>query len=754
MTLGMTPEMLDQAAAGPQTDDASAVFKVSRRSVLQTGLGLGAAGLLLGLRPGGALRAATTKDRNVFAPSVYLEIEQDGPVRLIVHRTEMGQGVRTSLPMMLAEELEVELDQIEIVQALGDTKYGNQNTDGSTSIRLNWEPFRQAGASAREMLVSAAAKKWRVKKDKCRAEKGTVIGPKGQSATYGELASLAAKEVVPENPPLKKHADFHTIGKEIPGLDIPDIVQGRAGYGIDVKVPGMVYASIERSPTIAGKVKSFDPAPALAVRGVQKVVQLDGRSQPMNTNAGVAVIAESTWAAMEGRKALDIEWDAGSAPLENSPEFREKLEALVDGSGASVRSEGDWEKAKSGAEKVMEARFHGPHLVHAPMEPLSATVLVADGKAEVWAPTQDPQTAKQRVAAALGIPVDSVTMNITMLGGGFGRKSKPDFIIEAATLAKELEGTPVKLTWKREDEVRHGFYRAQNMQKLEAALDAEGKIQGWHHHTAFPTIISTFMAGVTAPNPFEIGMGATNMPYEIPNVLTEASGLKSDVRIGWLRSVCNTFHAHAINCFIDEIAEEVGQDPVEYRLAMLEKDRELKYSPREDPYPLETARLRHVIEKTAEVSGWGKDMPEGVGHGFAAHFSFLSYVGMAVQASVEEGKVKVHEVDCVLDCGTAVSPDSVINQMEGAVAFGLSMALYNEITVRDGAVRESNFHNYQMLRINEMPKVNVHLVPSTKPPTGVGEPGVPPLAPALANALYRATGKRFRDLPLADQVKA
>ncbi|MEM6701816.1 MAG: xanthine dehydrogenase family protein molybdopterin-binding subunit [Acidobacteriota bacterium] len=737
-------------------DAQKSPFKVSRRGVLQAGLGLGASGLVLGFRPGRTLAkpsSAATDAQPAFAPNLFVEIEETGKVRLIVHRTEMGQGVRTSLPMMLADELEVDIDQVELVQAVGDKKYGNQNTDGSTSIRLNWEPLRQAGAAAREMLVQAAAKKWGVAADQCRAEQGKVIGPDGE-LTYGELAVLAAREEVPDKPKLKDPSDYRYIGKKVAGLDVPDMVQGKSTYGMDVRLPGMVYASIERSPTIAGKLGSFDPAPAMAVRGVQKVLTLEARSQPMNTNASVAVVADSTWNAMEGRKALEIEWDSGGKTLESSDDYRAKLEALVDGEGNAVRSEGDWAAARDGAAKVLEARYHGPYLVHAPMEPLAATALVKDGKCELWVPAQDPQTARQRVAALLDMPLENVTVNVTFLGGGFGRKSKPDFIIEAASIAQQLEGTPVKLVWSREDEVKHGFYRAQNMQKLQAAVDGEGGLVGWRHHTAFPTIISTFMAGAKDPNPFEVGMGATNLPYAVPNVQVEASGLTSDLRIGWLRSVCNTFHAHAVNCFMDELAEDAGKDPVDYRLAMLGEDRKLKFSPREDPYPLETARLRRVIERTAENASWGSKLADGMGHGFAAHFSFLSYVGMALKASVEEGKVKVHEVDCVLDCGTAISPDSVVAQMEGAVAFGLSMALYGEITVRDGVVRQSNFHNYPMLRINEMPKVNVEILQTGNPPSGVGEPGVPPVAPALANALYPVTGKRFRDLPIAPQLKA
>ncbi len=690
-----------------------------------------------------------------FEPNVYISITEQGKVRLIIHRSEMGQGVRSSLAMMLADELAVDLDDVEIIQAQGDAKYGNQNTDGSTSIRLNWEPLRNAGAAGREMFMQAAANRWNVPALECKAESGTVLHRRsGQTLTYAELVADAAKLEVPAEPVLMDRAAYRYIGKPRANWDVPDIVRGSATFGIDVRHDGMLYASIERSPTVTGSVKSFDAKAAKSVRGVIDVIKIDPNPGAYKLFGGVAVVATSTWAAMKGRKALVIEWDRGDAK-ENSEDFRARLDTLIEGEGKTVRSEGDFASAKASAAKVLSAKYHAPYLVHAPMEPLAATARFADGACEIWAPTQDPQTARTRTAGLLGISPDQCTVNVTLLGGGFGRKSKPDFIFEAAMLAKQIPGKSVKVTWTREDEIRHGFYRAQNAQKLEAALDASGKVTGWRHHSAFPTITSTFVAGATEPSDSEVGMGMTNMPYRFPNIQIEKSGIASDLRIGWLRSVCNTFHAHAINCFVDELAQQAKMDPVAYRLAMLGEPRVVELGPRDKPYGQDIGRLRHVIEKCAEMSNWGKaSLAPGVGHGFASHFSFLTYVAVAMQASVVEGKPRVHHVDCVMDCGTFVNPDTVRAQIEGAVVFGLTYALYGRITAKDGAVVQSNFHDYELLRIDEMPTVEIHLVENTAPPAGVGEPGVPPVAPALANALYKVTGKRLRDLPLDGQSLA
>jgi isoquinoline 1-oxidoreductase beta subunit len=747
-TIPSSPNTIaDEAQQGCQGQ----IFKVDRRKFVQAGA---AAGLTLGFTPHVLARlntaSAATDAAQAFEPAAYIRIDPSGTT-LILHRSEMGQGARTSVAMLLAEELELPWEEIRVEQAVGDPRYGNQNTDGSTTVRLNWQPLREAGAAARIMLTQAAAQAWGVAADQCRAEAGRISHPgSGKSAGYGELAAAAAALDVPEKPALKAKEEHKILGTPRALIDVPDIVRGKARYGIDVVQPGMLYASVERCPTIRGTLASFDAKAALAVPGVKKVLALEGAPQPFNLNAGVAVVGTNTFATLKGRKALQIEWKNAEG-LESSDEFRAKLQQLVDGEGKGFRSEGDFKAAKAAAAKTLSATFHGPHLVHAPMEPLSATAVVTDAGCEIWAPTQDPMTARQRVAETLGLEMDQVTVHVTLLGGGFGRKSKPDFILEAAKVAKEMPGTPIKLTWTREDEVQHGFYRAQNAQKVEATLDAAGKVTGWRHHTAFPTILSTFMPGATNPSPFELGMGLTNLPYRIPAIQLESSGIASDVRIGWLRSVCNTFHAHAVNCFVDEIAETVGTDPVQWRLENLGEARQLDFSERDKPYGQDTGRLAHVIERCAEVSRWGKKkVANGVARGFASHFSFLTYVAAALDASLDaDGKVKVHEVDLVVDCGTVVNPDTVRAQLEGAVVFALSMALYGEITVKDGVVQQSNFHDYPMLRIGQMPKVNVEIIDSDAPPSGIGEPGVPPIAPALVNAIAKLTGKRIYDLPLS-----
>lgn len=725
----------------------------SRRGFLKTALGAAASGLVLGISP--RLASAFSPEKagaRAFEPNVYIHIDDGGRVRLWVHRSEMGQQVRTSMPMLLAEELEVAWKDIEIVQAVGHPKYGDQNTDGSTSVRINWVGLRKAGAAAREMLTAAAAKTWGVRPGDCYAEASTVLHrPSGRKLPYAKLASLAATLAVPENPPLKRPGDFKIIGKSRIGVDVKDMVQGKAKYGIDVTVPGMLYASIERSPTVRGRVKSFDPAPALVVRGVRKVVELTGLPQPVNTNNAVAVVADSTWAAYEGRNALKVEWDHGSEPLENSNTFRKKLEEIAARPGKLIRAEGDYESAKASAPRVLRATYHAPHLVHAPMEPLAAVAQVSGGRCEIWAPTQDPQWARSEAAKFLGIPEDNVTVHVTLLGGAFGRKSKPDFVLEAVAIAKQLE-VPVKVTWTREDEIQHGFYRGENFQVIEATLDSANELTGWYHHTVFPTIGTTFNAAASEHEGWELDMGFTNMALRVPNVRLEASVVKSGLRMGWLRSVCNTFHAFAANSFIDELAAETGQDPVALRLKLLGEPRILEFSEedKKSPFKFDTGRLSHVIREAAAMSGWGKNLPAGEGLGFAAHYSFLTYVAMAIRAGVDpQGAVKVDEVDCVVDCGTVVNPDTVAAQVEGSVVFGLTMALYGEITVKDGVVRQSNFNDYPMLMLPDMPKVNVKLVASDREPTGMGEPVVPPVAPALAGAIFAATGKRIRDLPLS-----
>jgi len=730
------------------------VYKVTRRRFLQATAGISATGLILSFKPevlyaraGSDTEEPATK---IFAPNVFVNITKTGRVILVVHRSEMGQQVRTSMPMLIAEELEVSLDAIELIQAQGDKKYGNQSTGGSTSVRLNYDDLRIAGAAAREMLIQAAASKWGVDAGQCYAQSGMVYHRgSGRSVGYGEVASTAAKLPVPETPKLKDRRNWKLLGKSQPSLDLDAIVRGQACYGSDLRLDGTLFASIERSPTVRGKLKRLKDDKAKAVRGVKQVFPLEGLAQPLNTSAGVVVVGEHTWATLAGRRVLELEWDHGTQPLEDSPFFRRKLEEIIAKPCKPARTEGNYDEAKAAAARVISATYHGPYLVQAPMEPLACTARFDGKRCEVWAPTQEPQGAKQQVAKALGIDEADVTVNVTLLGGAFGRKAMADFVIEAAQIAKKMKGTPIVLQWTREDAIQHGFYRAENIQTIEATLDAQNQVTGWRHRAVFPTISSTFTAGATNPSDMELAMGLTNMPYRFANLQIESAGIASDLRIGWLRSVCNTFHAHSINCFVDELAEATGKDPVAFRLEWLGEPRIVELGPLDKPYGQDIGRLKGVIQKAAEMAAWGKPLPEGVGHGFASHFSFLSYIAMALKASVDaEGKPRVHEVNCVVDCGTVLNPDTVRAQIEGSVAFGLSLALYGRVTVQNGVVEQSNFDDYKLLRLSEMPEVNIEIIDSDKPPSGIGEPGVPPVAPALANALYRVTGRRLYDLPI------
>ncbi len=728
------------------------VRKIDRRDFLKV-TGFSGTALILGVQlPWTRTIADGIGRAKSFEPNVYISIHDDGTVRLTVHRSEMGQGARTACAMLLAEELDVSWEAVTIAQAIGHPKYGNQNTDGSRTVRTQWEPLRRAGAAAREMLVAAAAADWGVPAAECRTESGQVIhASSGRRASYAALVNGAASQPVPENPTLKRSSEFRIVGRPQTLLDSGDITQGRAVYGWDVEVPGMLHASLERSPTVKGRPLSYDATAAKAVAGVRDVVELEAHPRGF-TNSGIAVVADNSWAAMQGRKALNARWEAGPLPAESSAEYRAQLEAIASRPGRVVRSEGDFDAARARAQRVIEATYHGPYLVHAPMEPPVCTAVVEADRCEVWAPTQAPQWARGEIAGMLGIGADNVTVNVTMLGGGFGRKSKPDFILEAVALARQV-GRPVKLAWTREDEVRHGFYRAQNCQRLEATLEGD-RVTGWRHRTVFPGIGWGFAAGGSPPSAGELSQGFTNMPYRIPNVQLEAGQIASSLRIGWWRSVCNTFHAFAVNSHMDELAHATGRDPVAFHLEMLGAPRVLEFSDRDrsNPYKFDTGRLSAVIKKAAEMAEWGRELPERHGLGFAAHYSFLTYVAMAMHVSVDRNnQLRVHRVDCAVDCGQVVNPDTVKAQMEGAVVFGLTAALHGAITVKDGAVEQGNFHDYPMMRMADAPRTNVHIMASDQPPTGIGEPGVPPVAPALANAIFAATGVRIRDLPLAGQ---
>ncbi len=730
---------------------------VTRRTFLGGMFSAGAFVLGARLLPVEAM-ASTDAGLAAWNPSVYLGIETDGSVIIVAHRSEMGTGIRSVLPSVLADELDADWARVKIEQAIGDAKYGSQNTDGSCSIRDFYDAMREAGSSARMMLESAAAAQWGVPVAECKAQNHQVVhAGSGRKLGYGELAASAAKQEVPKKAELKfkSPAEYRYIGKDTPTVDRDDICAGRGTFGIDSTMPGMVYASIARSPVLGGKLKSYDDQETRKVRGVQKVVQLPGFKPPHAFQAlgGVAVIADNTWAAIKGREKLKLDWEAAENASYESAAYKQSLLETVRKPQKVVRNVGDVDAEFAKGGKIHEAEYYVPHLAHAPMEPPAAVAEFKDGKALIYAATQNPQAVQDTVAAALGIDKKNVECHVTLLGGGFGRKSKPDYVAEAALLSREV-GKPVKVTWTREDDIRFDYYHAVAAMYMKAAVDEKGRPTAWLQRSAFPSIGSTF-GGPSAPGQgFEMGMGWTNVPFDIPNHRAENGPAKAQVRIGWLRSVANIYHAFAVHSFVDELARLAKRDSVEYLLDVLGQSRKIdvgQRGPTAEKFPLETGRLRRVIELAAERSDWAKKKPaKGRALGVAAHWSFLSYVAAVVEVEVGVGgKIRIPRVDIAADVGRVINPDRVKSQFEGASVFGAGIALMGEITAADGAIQQSNFHNYLVARINEAPiETRVHLIESDAPPAGVGEPGVPPMLPAICNAVFAATGKRIRDLPL------
>ena len=705
--------------------------------------------------PGTAISKA---DAAAWPVSVYLGLETDGTVTIVAHRSEMGTGIRTALPMVVADELEADWKRVKIEQALGDQKYGSQNTDGSCSIRDFYDAMRKAGATARVMLELAAAQKWGVPVAECKAQNHFVVHSSGRKLGYGELVTLAAKAGMPKEEEIryKSAAEYRYVGKDVPMTDRDDLCAGKGTFGIDAKMPGMVYASIERSPVLGGKLKSYDDKEALKVRGVEKTVVLPDVTPPHGFKplGGVAVIASNTWAAMKGREALKVEWAESENASYDSASYKESLLETVRKPQKVVRNVGDVDAEFAKGGKTHEAEYYAPHLSHAPMEPPAAVAEVKDGKAVIYAATQNPQAVQDTVAAALGIDKKNVECHVTLLGGGFGRKSKPDYVAEAALLSKAV-GKPVKVSWSREDDIRFDYYHTVAAMYMKAALDEKGRPTAWLQRCAFPSMMTTFSASTTAASGGELGMGWTNVPFDIANHRAENGPAKHHVRLGWLRSVANIQHAYAIHSFVDELAHLAKRDPVEYLLDVVGQPRKVDLGPQRgrlaEKYPLETGRLRNVIELAAERSGWAKKKPvKGRALGIAAHYSFLSYVAAVVEIEVDSaGKVRIPRVDIAVDAGRVISPDRVKSQFEGAAVFGTSIAMMSEITAAKGQIQQSNFIDYQVARMPESPlETHVHIVQSEAPPAGVGEPGVPPIPPAICNAIFAATGKRVRELPV------
>jgi len=668
-----------------------------------------------------------------FALNPFVSIAADGTVTVTVNKSEMGQGVYTSLPMLVAEELGCALGAIRVEPAPVDPVYNHtifpfQVTGGSTSVSSEWDRMRRAGADAREKLIAAAAAAWDVDRSGCRAEAGAVVHPAGERIGYGQLAQKAASMSVPADVPLKDPTAFTIVGMPTRRLDSPEKVDGRAVFGIDAVTPGALTSVIARPPVFGAKVKSFNAEKALAVPGVRDVVA---------AGSGVAVVAEAFWPANLGRRALEVEWDEGPLARLSTTTMREDYQSRARTPGVVARKAGDVEACFAKALKQVEAEYELPYLAHAPMEPLNCLVDLRDGECEIWTGTQFQTVDREAAARVAGVGAERVKIHTTFLGGGFGRRANPqsDFVVEAVQVAKAV-GKPVKVIWTREDDIKGGYFRPMAYHRMRAALDSAGNLVAWRH-----TLVSqSIMKG----SPFEALMmgdaidetsveGAKDLPYAIPNVLVDLHTTDVGVPVQWWRSVGHSHTAFAVETFMDEVAHEAGKDPYELRRALLES----------------SPRHRGVLDLAAEKAGWGRPLSEGRGRGIAAHSSFGSFVATVAEASVgPDGKVRVHRVVCAIDCGMVVNPLTIEAQMEGAIVMGLSAALYGEITLKDGRVEQGNFTDYPILGIGEMPLVEVYIVSSKEAPSGVGEPGVPPVAPALSNAIFAATGKRIRSLPI------
>jgi isoquinoline 1-oxidoreductase subunit beta len=711
---------------------------LSRREFVAVGVAAGA-GLVVGFY----LPHKAREGKEEFSPNAYLRITPDNKITIVVARSEMGQGVRTALPMILAEELEADWKQIEIEQAGASTLYGDQTTGGSASVRTTWDPMRKAGAAAREMLISAAALTWGVPRSGCVAQNGAVVhAASNRRLTYGELAAKAATLPIPTDVPLKQTKDYKIVGQRLARVDTLSKVKGEAVFGIDFRMPGMKYAVLSRCPTIGGKLLSFDDGETRKVPGVKYVAKIG--------DASVAVVADSVWSAMEGRRVLNVKWDDGANKDLNTASLFDALKQAAGKKSASLYSLGDVSKVSG---RTITAEYQLPFMAHAPMEPENCTANFQGATCELWAPTQVPQDCRDSVAQALGLDPDRVKVNVTLMGGGFGRRLEHDYAVEAALVSKALHdakigednGAPVKIIWTREDDMRCSTYRPASLHQLSAVLDGAGWPVAFRHRIIAPSISG--QKGQPGPNGIDPDLpDEAAFIYALPNVSLEYVLAGTPVPLGWMRSVYALQAGFASESFVDELAAAVRKDPLEYRLHMLakNKDQDIQYF----TTTWRTARMRGALELVAEKAGWKNPLPAGRFRGVACFGCFSSYMAEVVEISMENDTPTVHRVVAAVDCGQVVNPSILEQQIQGGIIYALTNALRAKITIEKGRIVQGNFDDYAPLRMEETPVVEVYAVPSVEAPTGIGEPSVPPLAPALCNAMYAATKKRIRSLPI------
>jgi len=700
---------------------------LSRREFVAAGVAAGA-GLVIGFY----LPHKTGSREESFSPNAYLRITPDNKIIIVVARSEMGQGVRTALPMILAEELEADWKQIEIEQAGASTLFGDQTTGGSASVRTTWDPMRKAGAAAREMLITAAALTWNVPRSSCAAENSRIKhAATNRSLSYGELAGKAATLPVPTDVPFKQSKDYKIVGQRVPRLDTLDKVKGTAVFGLDYRMPGMKFAVLSRCPTIAGKVSSFDDKESKKISGVSYVGKIG--------DSAVAVVADSVWGAMEGRRVLNVTWDDGPNKDLNTAAVTASLKQAASKKGVSLYAAGEPAKASG---RHISAEYELPFMAHAPMEPGNCTAHYQGSKCELWAPTQVPQDCRDSVATAIGLDPEQVKVHVTLIGGGFGRRLEHDYAVEAALVSKAINA-PVKVVWTREDDMRFSTYRPASLHQLNATVDGSGFPVALTHRIISPSISG--QKGQPVPNGVDPDLPDEAGPvYGLPNYSIEYVLTETPVPLGWMRSVYALQAAFALEGFIDELAVGAGKDPLQFRLHLLAKDQDLQYF----TTTWHTARMRAALQLAAEKSGWNSPLPAGHYRGVACFGCFASYMAEVVEITMENDQPRVHRVVAVVDCGQVVNPSILEQQIQGGIVYALGNALRAKITIEKGRVVQGNFDDYAPLRMEETPIVEVYAVPSSEAPSGIGEPSVPPVAPALCNAIYAATKKRIRALPI------